>query len=289
MRYDDGYKSDDVEDRRQQRAPSGGGGLSGGGVSLLVTLFRMFGIPGVVVGAALLYFGGKFMAPSASSGPATAADLQAEKPLVEFVSFAFDDAQKSWRDALTAEGTTYRPAKLVLFRDGTQSACGLGQAAMGPFYCPLDEKVYIDLGFYQELKQRLGAPGDFAQAYVIAHELGHHVQHVLGDDQRVRQAARDDQTGDTGMSVRLELQADCYAGVWAQAAKRQNLLETGDIEEALNAASKIGDDTMQQETAGAVRPETFTHGSSAQRRHWLELGFKPGDRKACDTFTARQL
>ncbi len=288
MRHDDGYKSDDVEDRRQQRAP-GGGGLSGGGVSLLVTLFRAFGIPGVVIGAAVLYFGGKFLAPSTGTGPATAADLKAEKPLVEFVSFAFDDAQRSWRDELQAEGTPYRSAKLVLFRDGTQSDCGLGQTAMGPFYCPNDEKVYIDLGFYQELKQRLGAPGDFAQAYVIAHELGHHVQHLLGDDQRVQKASRDEQSGDTGLSVRLELQADCYAGVWAHTAKGQNLLEAGDIEEALNAASKIGDDTLQQETAGAVRPETFTHGSAAQRRHWLELGFKSGDRKACDTFGARQL
>ncbi|HEX2678864.1 MAG TPA: neutral zinc metallopeptidase [Polyangiales bacterium] len=290
MRYDQDYKSDNVDDRRGDRPPAlGGGGLSGGGANLLFVLFQRFGIGGVVVGAVVLYLANNFSSRSGSQGPATAAELESEKPLVSFVSFVLDDAQKSWSQTLTNEGKPYRMARLVLFRDRTQSGCGMGQAAMGPFYCPNDEKVYIDLGFYEELKQQLGAPGDFAQAYVIAHELGHHVQHILGVDERVHDAPSSQQTGDGGLSVRLELQADCYAGVWAHDAQERKLLEVGDVDEALNAATKIGDDALQKQSSGAVRPETFTHGTSAQRHRWFQRGFESGAPNACDTFGAREL
>jgi hypothetical protein len=207
-----------------------------------------------------------------------------EDELVQFVSFVLDDVQSTWQRTLPAAGREYRRAKMVLFTDATQSACGVGQAAMGPFYCPLDEKVYIDLGFYRDLKRRFGAPGDFAQAYVIAHEIGHHVQHVLGLAERVRQvqSQRPDQAN--VLSVRLELQADCFAGIWGHSTAQRDILEAGDVEEALNAASAIGDDRIQKQAGGRTNPETWTHGSSRQRVAWFRRGLESGRIDDCDTF-----
>jgi uncharacterized protein len=298
MRITRGYKSDQVEDRRGQRMfGGGGGGLSGGAGNLLGLLFRRFGIVGVLAGGALLYFMGAFSSDGGPLGGVTApasgamdpAAQAAEQPLVELVSFVFDDAQRTWTEAFARDGQRYQLAKLVLFRDRTQSACGVGQAAMGPFYCPTDQRVYIDLGFYAELRQRFGAPGDFAQAYVIAHEVGHHVQRLLGTEARVHGASESEQTGERGLLVRLELQADCYAGVWGHGTQRRDILEAGDLEEALRAANVIGDDALQKQATGVVRPESFTHGSSAQRARWFKRGFQGGDPNACDTFGASAL
>jgi predicted metalloprotease len=299
MRFQRGYRSSEVEDRRGDAAPTGGGGLSGGGSQLLGALFRRFGLPGVLAGAAFLYFTGQLQPGGSAdttgsrarsgSGAAAEAELQAQTPMVEFVSFVFDDAQNTWKEQFARESKPYRLAHMVLFRDATKSACGLGESALGPFYCPGDERVFIDLGFYEDLKQKLGAPGDFAQAYVIAHELGHHVQHLLGQDERVHGAPRRQQGGEGGLLVRLELQADCYAGVWANGTDRRDLLEVGDVEEALNAAGKIGDDTLQRNATGRVRPESFTHGSSAQRQRWFQRGYAEGKPSACDTFGAATL
>jgi uncharacterized protein len=298
MRFQRGYRSSDVEDRRGDAAPVRGAGLSGGSSQLLGALFRRFGLPGVLAGAAFLYFTGQFQLGGgdatgsrarSGAGPASTADLEAEAPMKEFVSFVFDDAQNTWKEQFDRDGKPYQRATLVLFRDSTQSACGQGESAMGPFYCPGDTRVFIDLGFYEDLKQKLGAPGDFAQAYVIAHEVGHHVQHLLGADARVHGAPKKAQAGDNGLLVRLELQADCYAGVWAHGTDRRDLLEVGDVDEALNAASKIGDDTLQRKATGVVRPESFTHGSSAQRQRWFQRGYAEGKPTACDTFAASAL
>jgi predicted metalloprotease len=205
-----------------------------------------------------------------------------EEELVDFVSFVLDDVQSIWQRQLPG----YPPAKLVLFRDAVESACGFAQAAMGPFYCPRDQKVYIDLGFYEELRQRFGAPGDFAQAYVLAHEIGHHVQKVTGTEKKVRSAQRSHPRDANELSVRMELQADCYAGVWAHSTARRDLLEEGDLEEGLQAAAAVGDDRIQRMSTGRVAPESFTHGSSKQRMHWFQVGFDSGDPEACDTFSA---
>jgi len=189
-----------------------------------------------------------------------------------------------WGNVLPKYGTQYRPAKLVLFRGATETGCGVGQSAMGPFYCPLDEKVYIDLSFYDELQSKFGASGDFAQAYVIAHELGHHVQHLLGTDQQVRRAQQGDPSAANEYSVRLELQADCYAGVWGRSQQQNDRLEQGDIEEGMNAAASVGDDRIMSRAGRRVSPESFTHGSSQQRVSWFRKGFETGDPRACDTF-----
>ena len=212
------------------------------------------------------------------------ADSAREEPMVQFVSFVLDDAQSTWRSAFQQAGGNFRPANLVLFRDGTASGCGTAQSAMGPFYCPLDEKVYLDLGFFSELDRRFGAPGDFAQAYVIAHELGHHIQHLQGIDSRVRELQRANPDAANPLSVRLELQADCYAGVWAHSASERGKLETGDIEEGLGAASAVGDDRIQRRTTGSVNVDSFTHGSAQQRSQWFSRGFQSGNSSACNTF-----
>ena len=214
------------------------------------------------------------------------ADSAAEEPMVQFMSFLLDDIQQTWDGAFGRAGGSYRPATLVLFRDGTRSACGIGQSAMGPFYCPLDEKVYLDLGFFEELDRRFGAPGDFAQAYVVAHELGHHVQHLTGLAERVRGFQRSDPDIANELSVRLELQADCYAGVWAHSAAERGMLETGDVEEGLNAASAVGDDRIQRRTTGSLNVDSFTHGSATQRAEWFTRGYRAGNSTACDTFRA---
>ena len=195
-----------------------------------------------------------------------------------------DDAQSVWAGILPKYGGQYREAKLVLFRDYVQSGCGTGQSAMGPFYCPLDEKVYLDLGFFDALHQRFGAPGDFAQAYVIAHELGHHVQNVTGTAGEVRQMQEARPSQANALSVRLELQADCYAGIWGNSTSQRQILERGDVEEALAAASAIGDDRIQSESRGGVNPESFTHGTSEQRVRWFRRGLESGDPRTCSTF-----
>jgi predicted metalloprotease len=209
----------------------------------------------------------------------------------EFVGVVLADTEAAWTQIFAQQGSTYEKPTLVLFRDAVQSACGTASTAAGPFYCPADRKVYLDLSFYDELTNRFGAPGDFAQAYVVAHEVGHHVQTLLGISDRVQQARqRGSDTGANALSVRLELQADCFAGIWAHNADQsRQLLESGDIEEGLNAASAIGDDRLQREAQGRVNPDSFTHGTSEQRVRWFKTGFQSGDVKSCDTFGAKAL
>ena len=282
MRWTPGRISQDVEDRRGGR---GGGGLRGP-VGLAVVLVLL--VVSLLTGRNFLSLvdpgslGGGADSADGSGGPVSSSPE--EDRLVRFVSFALDDAQATWDRELPGQ---YRHAKLVLFTDLTRTACGLGQAASGPFYCPGDEKVYIDLGFYDELRRRFGAPGDFAQAYVIAHELGHHVQHLLGTEDRVRQLQQGRPDAANQLSVRLELQADCYAGVWGHSTSERDILEQGDVEEALNAAASIGDDRIQRMSTGTVQPETFTHGSSAQRVAWFRRGLDSGRIEDCDTFGGR--
>jgi uncharacterized protein len=280
MRWTPGGRSGDLEDRRD----SSGGGF--GGIHL--------GIGGFILVAVLsLVFHRNFFSLLSSDGSNTsgaptaqmdkAKDAQ-EEPEVQFVSFVLDDAQNTWTKILSNRGVPYRHAKLVLFRDAIQSACGSAQSASGPFYCPNDEKVYIDLGFYDELKNRFGASGQFAQAYVLAHEIGHHIQKLLGTESKVRQAEQQNPGAQNSLSVRLELQADCFAGVWAHSTEQRKLLEQGDVESAMNAAAAVGDDRLQRASTGQVHPETFTHGSSAQRDEWFQKGFSGGDIDSCNTF-----
>ncbi len=278
MRWTPGGTSDNIEDRRGE----GGGGrlrLPGGRLGL--------GVVVVLVVGSLIFKRNLFTLLDGSAG-ATNGPVQSsaqEDSLVRFVSVVLDSAQADWARVLPAAGTPYRPAKLVLFRGAVNSGCGEAQSAMGPFYCPGDEKVYIDLGFYQELRDRFGAPGDFAQAYVLAHELGHHVQKLLGTEAKVRNLQRGSPDQENDFSVRLELQADCYAGVWAHEADRQGMLEGGDIEEGMGAAAAVGDDRLQRQAGQAVDPEGFTHGTSAQRTEWFRRGFERGDIRSCDTFS----
>jgi predicted metalloprotease len=205
---------------------------------------------------------------------------------VDLVSFVLDDNQETWSRIFSAGGLQYQDATLVLFRDAVQSACGFNSAATGPFYCPGDEKVYIDLSFYRELSERFGAAGDFAQAYVLAHEIGHHVQKLLGVESQARQLQRSRADLANQISVLMELQADCFAGVWGHSTARRDILEEGDVEEGLNAAASIGDDRIQRMSSGYVNPDAFTHGSSRQRVEWFRRGLETGDPEACDTFTA---
>jgi len=215
----------------------------------------------------------------------------ADDGMARFVSTVLADTEDVWKEVFVERGGRYQEPRLVLFRGATPTACGTGQSAMGPFYCPGDQKVYIDLAFYQVLRDRLGAPGDFAQAYVVAHEVGHHVQNLLGVTGKLEQArSRVSQVEYNALSVRLELQADCLAGYWAQRAdKARHILENGDIAEAMNAAARIGDDALQRAGGGAVVPESFTHGTSAQRQRWFDRGLRGESIKACDTFSARSL
>ncbi len=281
MRWTPGGSSDDVED---DRSSSGGGGGFGG---------IHVGIGGVILLAILsLVFHRNFLAllgPGSAGGGAAVTQSdpardQSEKPLVDFVTFVLNDTQKTWGEILPAQGTNYRHAKLVLFRDSIDSACGTAQSATGPFYCPQDEKVYIDLGFYDELSRRFGAKGQFAQAYVLAHEIGHHVQKLLGIEGKVQQAEQSNPQQKNQYSQRLELQADCFAGVWAHSTQERNLLESGDVDSALSAAAAVGDDRLQKMATGHVNPDTFTHGSSAQRTEWFQRGFSGGQVSACNTF-----
>jgi uncharacterized protein len=288
MRWTPGGTSGDIEDRRDESGGGGGGGFGFGGMHL--------GIGGLLIVLVLsLIFkqnffallGGGSATPSGAAAVSTPnpAKDEAEKPLVQFVSFVLDDTQKTWDQLLPQQtNTPYRHAKLVLFRDATQSACGGAESATGPFYCPGDEKVYIDLGFYDELKRRFGAPGEFAQAYVLAHEIGHHVQKLIGIEGKVHQFQSNNPGQANQASVQLELQADCFAGIWAHSTQQRGLLEQGDVQSALGAAAAVGDDHIQQMTRGRVQPETFTHGSSQQRMDWFNRGYNSGTISACNTF-----
>jgi len=291
MRLDDEAESRNVEDRR-----GGGGGFRVGGGSI--------GIGTIIVALAASYFFGinpmtiingaqvlRGNAPQQQAAPSNAPPANDAGSV--FVRRVLGNTERTWQHIFRAQFNQDYPApKLVLFSGGTQTACGMGQAAMGPFYCPGDRKVYIDLSFYRELRDRFGASGDFAQAYVIAHEVGHHVQNVLGIMDKADQArARMTREQANALSVRVELQADCFAGVWAAVAQRENakLIEPGDFEQGLNAAAAIGDDRLQQQSQGRVVPEAFTHGTSAQRQRWLRRGMSTGDLSQCDTFSARAL
>ena len=295
MKWEGDRQSDNVEDRRDGGPSFGGGGFGFGGRSIgvgtiVVALVAgwIFGINPLTILSALSG-GGMPDAPAVSQAPAHRPP--ADDRMAAFVSTVLADTEDVWRAQFAAQGKTYRDPKLVLFRGATPTACGTGQTAMGPFYCPSDEKVYIDLAFYETMRTRLGAPGDFAQAYVIAHEVGHHVQALQGITERVDAARqRGGAAQSNALSVRLELQADCFAGVWGHHAQRtRQILEQGDIEEALNAASQIGDDTLQRRSQGTVVPETFTHGSSAQRVAWFKRGFANGAVADCNTFDSARL
>ena len=300
MRWKTGRRSSNVEDRRGSAGPGRAGmpgfrvplgrrakrGVGGGlGVIVLVVAALYFGIdPGIFLDTGSLT---QVQAPVQSTGPRSAADEQ----MADFVSVVLADTEDTWRALFQEAGGTYQVPSLVLFSGAVKSACGFAQAAMGPFYCPADRKVYIDLAFYDEMRTRFGAPGDFAQAYVIAHEVGHHVQNLLGISDQVHAARRKvGEAEGNRLSVRQELQADCLAGVWAHHAHRaRNVLEAGDIEEGLNAAAAIGDDRMQKQSRGYVTPDSFTHGSSDQRVRWFKRGLQEGAFSACDTFDAASL
>jgi predicted metalloprotease len=283
MRWTPGGRSDDLEDRRDEGG--GGGGLNFGGMHIGIGGFLILLVLSLVFKRDFLSLlgGGGVGSPVQTSQPDTARD-QREEPEVQFVSFVLDDVQKTWTQILSDENVRYRHAKLVLFRDSIDSACGMAQSATGPFYCPADEKVYIDLGFYDELKQRFGAPGEFAQAYVLAHEIGHHVQKLMGIEQKVHSDQQRDPRSSNQLSVRLELQADCFAGVWGHSTSQRHLLAEGEVQQGLNAAAAVGDDRLQRMSSGHVNPDSFTHGSSQQRMDWFQKGFTTGDPKACNTF-----
>lgn len=284
MKWTRGYQSNDVEDNRGRPA----GGFGGGGALLgpALAIGSKFGLPGIVIALGVVFVLPRLMGGSAQSLAPQQETQRAQAASAEqsqFISFVFDDAQRTWSELLASSPQPYRKAKLVLFTERTPSGCGNNSAAVGPFYCPPDERVYIDLSFYEELARRFGAPGDFAQAYVIAHEVGHHVQNVLGIERSVRRAGGPSE-GENGNSVRLELQADCFAGIWAHSTQRRDLLEQGDIEEGLAAAAAVGDDKLQKQATGTIRPESWTHGSAAQRAAWFKKGLTAGSLDACDTF-----
>lgn len=287
MQWTPGGSDEDVEDRRDE---GGGGGYGPVGMSLGG---RHIGIGGILVlGVLSLVFKRDLLTPFIGVGGDSAysasapdpARTQAEQPTRDFVVFVLNDVQKTWEQVLPPLGAQYRHARLVLFRNETRSGCGEAQSATGPFYCPQDERVYIDLGFYDELKNRFGAPGQFAQAYVLAHEIGHHVQKILGIEARVRQMQGQNPSNENPLSVRLELQADCFAGIWAHSTEERNLLEAGDVDSALQAAAAVGDDHIAHMAGARVSPESFTHGSSAQRTQWFKTGMESGRVQACDTF-----
>ena len=310
MKWRRGGRSKDVEDRRAggggggMRFP-GGGGMGGGGLPIPLPGGKAGGGLGTIVVLLVLFFvmrgcgggdgGGGFNIPGLPSDQVNvpAQDTGSEIPQgsdpeakqVEFVSFVLDDNQNFWTQQFQSSGDTYDRAKLVLFREAVNSGCGQASSATGPFYCPLDQKAYIDLSFFEELSQRFQAPGDFAQAYVLSHEIGHHVQQELGIEQRVRDQSQSNRDQANELSVRLELQADCFAGLWGRSAYDQGLLEEGDLEEGITAAEAVGDDRIQEQTQGRIDKESWTHGSSEQRVKWFRAGFDSGDINNCDTFS----
>ncbi len=285
MRWQMGRRSDNIEDQRGM--PVGRGAAVGGGLGtiVLVLLAMYFGVDPSVI-----------LQGTDPGSPTQAPRVQQQRSagddqLKDFVSVILADTEDTWGELFHRMGREYQRPHLVLFSGAVQSACGFAEAAVGPFYCPGDRKLYIDLSFYRDLRDKLGAPGDFAQAYVIAHEVGHHVQNLLGIAERIHTAqSRRSKTEGNALQVRMDLQADCLAGVWANNAQRaRQILESGDIEEGLNAASAIGDDRLQRQSMGRVVPESFTHGSSAQRVRWFKRGIDTGDPGQCDTFTASKL
>jgi len=285
MRWRGGRRSSNIEDRR---GASRGPKLLGGGIGtiVLVLVAMYFGVDPTP-----LLQGMQNSQSASTSGTRPTAEELKNDPLADMVSVVIADTEDVWREIFAGQGRQYKEPILVLFSGQTRSACGLGQAAMGPFYCPADNKAYIDLSFYEQMRSRFRAPGDFAQAYVIAHEIGHHVQNLLGISGQVHRMKQNlSKAEGNALSVRLELQADCLAGVWASRADRaRNILEAGDVEEALNAASAIGDDTLQRQSRGTVVPESFTHGTSAQRQRWFRTGLQTGDPDSCDTFSAERI
>ncbi|NDV12944.1 KPN_02809 family neutral zinc metallopeptidase [Crenobacter caeni] len=286
MQWKDRRASDNVEDRRGLgRAPRLGGRIGIGTIVIALVAWWLFDVNPLAV-----------LDLAGSGAPATEQQVPAQAPPAKdeqarFASVILADTEDIWQKQFADAGQTYRAPLLVLFAGSTPTACGEGQSAMGPFYCPLDGKVYLDLDFFRTLHEELGAPGDFAQAYVIAHEVGHHVQNLLGVSEKVRALrSRMDEAGANALSVRQELQADCLAGVWAHhAGGARSMLETGDLEEGLNAAARIGDDTLQRSAGRAVVPDSFTHGTSEQRVRWFSRGFDSGDMRGCDTFAAKTL
>jgi len=292
VRLDEERESDNVEDRRGEAYVGGGGGIGGrhigiGTVVVALAASYFFGIdPRVILGLA------SNSQPSAPVQQAPAHKPPAGDTMATFVSKVLADTEDTWQAVFREGGRDYKAPHLVLFTGQTPTACGRGQTAMGPFYCPMDEKVYIDLAFYQDLKNRFHAPGEFAEAYVIAHEVGHHVQKLLGISEQVQRAQEQarDKASANALSVRLELQADCFAGVWGNRAdKAQHIIEPGDVEQALAAATAIGDDRLQQQARGYAVPDTFTHGTSEQRVRWFRRGMDSGDLNQCNTFKAAQL
>ena len=296
MKWEGQRQSENVEDRRDEGGSGGGGFRLGGGRSIglgsiVIALVAgwIFGINPLTLLGVLDGGGGSGSAPSAQQAPAQRPP--ANDAMASFVSAVLADTEEVWGAVMKTGGVAYREPKLVLFRGGVATACGTGQSAMGPFYCPGDQKVYLDLGFFDTLRSRMGAPGDFAQAYVISHEVGHHVQNLLGitgkvDGMRGRVSA----TQMNALSVKVELQADCFAGVWTHhSQKGKGWLERGDVEEAMNAAAQIGDDMLQRKSQGTVVPESFTHGSSQQRQTWFKRGLESGSVAQCNTFDARAL
>jgi hypothetical protein len=286
MRWTPGGRSKNLEDLRGQtgggggRMMLGGRGMGLGGAVIALILALVFGVN-------IFDSGGGSPVPqqTAPGDVRQPSSTPEEEKRIQFVSFVLDDAQQTWAQLLPkVDGQPYRDARLAVFRDAVNTACGQAPAEVGPFYCPVDQKVYLDLSFFDELAQRFGAPGDFAQAYVIAHELGHHVQHLLGIEQCVRQMQESRPGAANQLSVALELQADCFAGVWGNSTSQRRLLEQGDIEEGLAAASAVGDDRLQAQATGSIRPDKFTHGSSAQRSQWFRRGLESGDPNSCDTF-----
>lgn len=304
MRWKGGRRSSNVEDQRGSSGGSLGGigaGAAGGlAMRFLPMLIRSKTGRTVLIIGAVLFFGAKMaginLLPLLSGQPAVSQSQQkhgspAEQQLADFTSVVLADTEETWHGIFRAMGKQYREPKLVLFSGQVKSACGMAQSAMGPFYCPGDQKLYIDLSFFRDLKNRHGAPGDFAQAYVIAHEVGHHIQTLLGISAQVHKARSSvSKVQGNQLSVRQELQADCFAGVWGHNANTQrNMLDSGDLNEALVAATAIGDDRLQQQARGHVVPESFTHGSSAQRVRWFKRGFQSGNVGSCDTFSTQQL
>lgn len=310
MRLPDDNDNTYIDDRRAETEGGGGGGFGLGGGGFPIPVGRL-GLGGTVVLLILsLVFGRNFVGggsavdngppPSApvaygpggqgAYGGGAPAGAPVRESAEEHANFSraravFNSTQHVWDTLLARQaGVQYRPARLELFRDAIQTGCGNAPASVGPFYCPRDEKVYLDLSFFDELAQRFGAPGDFAQAYVVAHEMGHHIQKILGTEARVRQAQAARPQLQNALSVRLELQADCYAGVWGAQVRNEGYLDPSDVTEALRAASAVGDDRLQREQTGEVRPDTFTHGTSAQRASWFQRGFQSGDMRSCDTF-----
>ncbi len=289
MSWEGNRQSDNVEDRR---AGGGGGGFGFGGKSIgigtIVIALLAWGVFGINPLTTIGVLGG---AGSQVSQPAPGQAPPANDQAAAFVSTVLASTEDAWTQIFRQGGAQYREPRLVLFRGATRTACGMGQSAMGPFYCPADQTVYLDMEFFETLQRQLNAPGEFARAYVIAHEVGHHVQTLLGTTGKVDSLrGRVSERENNALSVRMELQADCFAGIWANKSQQaKNWLEQGDLESAMNAAARIGDDHLQRQQTGMVRPDTFTHGSSAQRQRWFAQGFKTGSVQACDTFNAQSL